>query len=1403
MAATLNILFRFKEDDKTSYLNLNRKDIIEPGLWEKCLVIPTATPSLKVRIGDPEQSDPLLHRGTLVTPDGMRIEINGTVDDDDSFASLGVEPGDPVHPRTDFIVCKYKHEEVEPAPVPQFKVLTGPVNGPHPEDPQLAEDETFMASIRVNPGSSQITEEDILWARENATGQKLERQFAETVYATLGEYIIGDENSLKVTPGAGLQALIEAGKANIDGIVYHNVSQRGRSLTGRRQLLQTGGGPNLTINPLTPIHFPTQLILDISNLNPQAYGPGSFIVRGTDINGAPQSETITIDIGQLENNKEYTTTKIFKTVDNNGIDVVFPGVNLTTLQTQIIVRIKDRPINKIWAIGHGVRETTFLAIPTQELPPNSLLIATAVTSETDVEQITPIRSGNFIASIQDLLDRVAELEGIVPTTLENDLSTINANISSQGNAIDNLASAQQKLVERSVHGVRWSDVNNSNIEFVGQNITITGDNNNKRITFVCASNTGGAVTDPQNFFKFTPQSSPINPAGEPLIYHLQADGKIHYWDGTTDIALGEGGGGSTPATGSTRNIQLEDVQLDPTDTPGNFAIGRINLIGFGENANSRVNFSPFRVPDDYIAGTDMEFQFCVTPIDSAGGTARFKIAYDVKDQAELADGQYDDNSAVQEFTIAANANQQLIVDSNILKIPASELSVGKNICLAFMREGTHGNDNAPTLGLWTTSIKYEATGGSGGGSGDATSISGKTVYGTPADGQQMVYNLANDRIEWVDAGTGTVGSTMGSIPLSLASPDATFAPTSGNHGKNVGLVQFNGNVKSGINFHSFLVPEDYNGGDAFIKLAFATKADNAGFAKFDIAYDSRMNEASDGGYDDVLASELFTVPSGVNVERTQTGVTLKLAETNLAKGKTIYLSLFRDGADASDTSNTNNLVLLASELKYSKIGGSGGGDSNTVHGVPFEAGTPTDGDSWVYDSGENEWKHQPVGGINTGDFVLKASNLSDLSDKQAAVDNIFDKNGTGNAIDSKAAANKLRFYYDTLAGMPSASDYHGMIGHAHDQGRPFLAHNGNWLGLALQSEIPVASGDTAPGLIPILVLNNDADPLLQAGSFTLGNISGKIEFAHDKESRVHSTEIRIPPDYSTGSDMHILVDLISRGTTAGNARMEVKYDIKTDGDVQDGLIDEGTIGANIALPVTTNTIKVMSNGVFTIPSANLAAGRLLTLTVIRRGDDNTNDTSDDPVGIAYASISYTRVGGDGAGVVDFAEIIPLPYFSLDDANPAQTATIGAVKNLISFPKQVASTNVLTRANACVVPMPLEWKSGTDVILVVDYVSDGTSGQSVKFNVNWSLKGDAENFTGSYMDNSHTILSAVPLNAGEKKRANIVLDGSSFTMNKNILISLARDGVNATDTNSNNIVIVNAFLKVDKRINVTP
>tara|TARA_R100000231_G_scaffold136689_1_gene112213 strand:- start:227 stop:1315 length:1089 start_codon:yes stop_codon:yes gene_type:complete len=78
--------------------------------------------------------------------------------------------------------------------------------------------------------------------------------------------------------------------------------------------------------------------------------------------------------------------------------------------------------------------------------------------------------------------------------------------------------------------------------------------------------------------------------------------------------------------------------------------------------------------------------------------------------------------------------------------------------------------------------------------------------------------------------------------------------------------------------------------------------------------------------------------------------------------------------------------------------------------------------------------------------------VSDLNTATASLastgSNTFSSNQIiSGTLDSNAKGNKIRFHYDNLAALPSATTYHGMFAHVHAEGASYYAHAGNWVKL--------------------------------------------------------------------------------------------------------------------------------------------------------------------------------------------------------------------------------------------------------------------------------------------------------------------------------------------------------------------
>ena len=73
------------------------------------------------------------------------------------------------------------------------------------------------------------------------------------------------------------------------------------------------------------------------------------------------------------------------------------------------------------------------------------------------------------------------------------------------------------------------------------------------------------------------------------------------------------------------------------------------------------------------------------------------------------------------------------------------------------------------------------------------------------------------------------------------------------------------------------------------------------------------------------------------------------------------------------------------------------------------------------------------------------------------------KDITGNfnsTIELQGQSSKLRFHFDQVSDLPSATDWHGMFAHVHSTGAAYYAHGGQWVQLANNSDIPTDTNTT-------------------------------------------------------------------------------------------------------------------------------------------------------------------------------------------------------------------------------------------------------------------------------------------------------------------------------------------------------
>jgi hypothetical protein len=131
------------------------------------------------------------------------------------------------------------------------------------------------------------------------------------------------------------------------------------------------------------------------------------------------------------------------------------------------------------------------------------------------------------------------------------------------------------------------------------------------------------------------------------------------------------------------------------------------------------------------------------------------------------------------------------------------------------------------------------------------------------------------------------------------------------------------------------------------------------------------------------------------------------------------------------------------------------------------------------------------GGVQTGvagKIAYYPSNGSQVNDLTALtwLDDSTNTLVLSGVIDITGQKNRVRFHWDSLADLTDevpATDYHGMVAHAHDTGKLYYAHAGAWVPVAAESSLPNTFSTIAVAGQSSVIADSTADTLtLVAGS---------------------------------------------------------------------------------------------------------------------------------------------------------------------------------------------------------------------------------------------------------------------------------------------------------------------------------
>jgi hypothetical protein len=109
---------------------------------------------------------------------------------------------------------------------------------------------------------------------------------------------------------------------------------------------------------------------------------------------------------------------------------------------------------------------------------------------------------------------------------------------------------------------------------------------------------------------------------------------------------------------------------------------------------------------------------------------------------------------------------------------------------------------------------------------------------------------------------------------------------------------------------------------------------------------------------------------------------------------------------------------------------------------------------------------------NDAGYITNVDAALDSAEAINLIDSAYVRQRVTNS-DLDMKGNKVLFgnVYATTGDLPSASSYHGMFAHVHDQGAGYFAHAGSWIRLANQSEISTYGNSDVIALIDSAYIN--------------------------------------------------------------------------------------------------------------------------------------------------------------------------------------------------------------------------------------------------------------------------------------------------------------------------------------------
>ena len=221
------------------------------------------------------------------------------------------------------------------------------------------------------------------------------------------------------------------------------------------------------------------------------------------------------------------------------------------------------------------------------------------------------------------------------------------------------------------------------------------------------------------------------------------------------------------------------------------------------------------------------------------------------------------------------------------------------------------------------------------------------------------------------------------------------------------------------------------------------------------------------------------------------------------------------------------------------------------------------------------------------------------------------------SFQSTGQTNLLRFYFPTSGALPPAADWHGMVGHVHDEGNMQFAHGGNWVPLSNEADVTALSAS--------LVTKIDTD---------ISDLSSSAD-----SQRIH---------YYSQSVIAAATDNLSLSGSAHDQRVHIGSSLSTD------LTD---VSSSLYSHISTNTAGIATEKarVDAILSSSVADtdsfAEIVTLI-------NSVDTENDTAFAGYVTSSTSRMDGIDAAITSLSG-------SAHDANSSLNVDLSGTINSLS------------------------------------------------------------------------------------------------------------------------------------------